>query len=392
MRSSGGTDESTYAYDRIYQIKTADYPADYAFPDTAFNYDSVGNRATVTGGATTNYTSNNLNQYTQVGANNLTYDLNGNLTSIATNTYSYDSENRLISYTLSPAGGEGQGEGACTYDPFGRRTSKTVNGVTTKFLYDGDQIIAEYDSSDTMTAKYVYGAGIDEMIEKIGTVPGGGLSHFFYHYDGLGSVTNLTDSTGTVAESYSYDAFGKPATTFSIGNRYMFTGREYDAETGLYYYRARYYSPEIGRFLQVDPVGYSAGMNLYTYCSNNPLNFIDPMGLCKEGNKGNFPGGDMNPPQTAPEPPKSGEEPKTKTTDPIPKDPTPMEPTAGKRNPADLNGDGKVDTWDWVIWFMGRRVVDLMRGVPVGMPYPPDYGDEGPGTSDPIYDPRKQYI
>ena len=110
----------------------------------------------------------------------------------------------------------------------------------------------------------------------------GGTS-YYYHYDGLGSVTNLTDSSGTTVESYSYDAFGKPSTTSTIGNRYMFTGREYDAKTGLYHYRARAYSPTLGRFLQRDPVGYIAGINLYSYCSNNAINFVDPRGLDKQG-------------------------------------------------------------------------------------------------------------
>ncbi|MFA5144011.1 MAG: RHS repeat-associated core domain-containing protein [Candidatus Omnitrophota bacterium] len=105
----------------------------------------------------------------------------------------------------------------------------------------------------------------------------GGQS-YYYHSDGLGSVTNLTDSTGATAESYSYDVFGKPSTTSAIGNRYMFTGREYDAETGLYHYRERSYSPQIGRFLQRDPLQID-DENTYSYCSNDPINYIDPHGL-----------------------------------------------------------------------------------------------------------------
>ena len=102
---------------------------------------------------------------------------------------------------------------------------------------------------------------------------------YYYHYDALGSVVALSNNSGVVAESYSYDVFGQPGGTGSVGNPYFFTGRRYDDETALYYYRARYYNPDIGRFLQTDPIGYSGGLNLYTYCGNNPLNWIDPYGL-----------------------------------------------------------------------------------------------------------------
>ena len=101
-------------------------------------------------------------------------------------------------------------------------------------------------------------------------------------HDGLGSVTNLTNSTASTSETYAYDAFGKPSVTSTLGNRFMFTGREYDSETGLYYYRARHYAPEMGRFLQRDPIGYTAGINLYTYCNNNVINLRDPYGLRAE--------------------------------------------------------------------------------------------------------------
>ena len=110
---------------------------------------------------------------------------------------------------------------------------------------------------------------------------------YYYHYDGLGSVVALLNSSGTVVETYEYDAFGnttiKNASSQIIDesaydNPYMYTGRRYDPETGLYYYRARIYSPAIGRFLQPDPIGYADGMNIYAYCGNNPVNWIDPTG------------------------------------------------------------------------------------------------------------------
>ena len=274
------TGTHAYTYDRLYQLTKAAYPSGYPFYATTFNYDALGNRSSTVSGSTTSYTSNSLNQYTKTGAKANAYDLSGNLTSDASFTYTYDYENRLTGASKSGT------TAGYTYDPFGRRISKTVNGKVNTFLYDGDQVIAEYTSSNNLITKFVYGPGIDEVVKGLsskGTVP-----EWFYHYDGLGSVTNLTNSSGTIIESYSYDVFGKPLiknqagaiiSSSSLGNRYLFTGREFDSETGLYHYRARAYSPALGRFLQRDPIGYSGGMNLYSYVENNSVNWIDPLGL-----------------------------------------------------------------------------------------------------------------
>jgi RHS repeat-associated protein len=293
----GGEAISTYAYDDIYQLKVADYPDGFPNPDTTYNYDKLGNRTSTVSGGTTAYVPNNLNQYSQVGVTAYTYDLNGNLTSSATNTYSYDSENRLTSATTPSH--------TVTYTncPFisnQKRIAKTVDGVTTKYLFDGDQFIAEYDGSGNLLRTFVYGQGIDELLMMKDAATG---NKYYYHYDGLGSVMNLTDSTGAVAESYSYDVFGNITSPLStVGNSYYFTGRQYDNETGLYYYRARYYDPKIGRFLQTDPMlsvnrdsclgcsfkrkGLSSLthpnlLHPYLYVDNNPVNWTDPYGLFK---------------------------------------------------------------------------------------------------------------
>ena len=264
------TGTENYSYDNIYQLTSVTDPA---LQVTSYGYDKLGNRNTAEGKT---YSSNNLNQYTAVDAANLTYDPNGNLTGNGTWTYSYDYENRLTGAT------NGTITASYAYDPFGRRISKTVDGVTTNFVYDGDQIIAEYDGSGILQRKYVYGNGIDEPI-----IMQAGANKYFYNRDGLGSISEITDNTGTVVEKYSYDVYGRTTikdsndtvlTQSAIGNRYGFTGRELDYETGLYHYRARAYSPDLGRFLQTDPIGYYGGMNLLAYCRNNPTRFIDPSG------------------------------------------------------------------------------------------------------------------
>jgi RHS repeat-associated protein len=216
------------------------------------------------------YVSNSLNQYTSVAGVSFGYDGNGNLTSDGVNSYTYDVENRLTA-ALTPTQ-----SATYAYDPFGRRIEKTVVGVTTKYLHDGDQVIMEYGGSGQLLRRYVYGPGIDEPIcMKTAS------SAYYYHFDALGSVIALTGSNGQRVETYAYSPYGKVNQPSSLGNPYLYTGRRYDYETGLYYYRARFYNLELGRFLQVDPIGYR-GINLYSYVHNSPVNYIDPLGLQAE--------------------------------------------------------------------------------------------------------------
>ena len=136
-------------------------------------------------------------------------------------------------------------------------------------------MIAEYDGNNKLLRKYIYGPGIDQPVCMIEVADSNAV--YYYHYDALGSVVALSDGNGDTVQTYEYSVFGQVAAEDpNHPNPYMFTGRRFDIEIGLYYNRARYYNPFTGRFLQTDPA--SQGMNLYSYCGNNALNLLDPSG------------------------------------------------------------------------------------------------------------------
>ena len=147
------------------------------------------------------------------------------------------------------------------------------------YAYDGDNLIEETSSSGVATARYAMGLKIDEPLAILQ-----GSTTDYYQADGLGSITSLSNSSGANAQTYTYDSFGNlTASTGSLTNRYRYTGREFDSETGLYYYRARYYDPSAGRFVSEDPVQFGGGINFYAYVFNKPINFSDLSGLGPNG-------------------------------------------------------------------------------------------------------------
>ena len=221
---------------------------------------------------TKSFTPNSLNQYTSAMGEAIVHDLNGNMSSDGTNDYVHDAVNRLVTATV------GSTTWTYAYGPLDRRMSKADGTNTIQYLYDNDRAVAEYNGSGTLLRKYIYGPGLDEPIMMI--VPGDpNETVYYYHADSQGTIIGLTNDSGAWVEKYAYTLYGKPAAASTIGNPYKYTGRRLDAETGLYYYRARYYDPHLRRFIETDPIGYAGGMNLYAYVGNSPLGFVDPLGL-----------------------------------------------------------------------------------------------------------------
>jgi RHS repeat-associated protein len=160
------------------------------------------------------------------------------------------------------------------YDPFGRRIYKSSSSGTSVYAYDGDNLIEETSSTGGVVARYEQTQNIDEPLAMLRS-----SATSYFHADGLGSITSLSNAAGSIANTYTYDSYGNlTASTGSLVNSFRYTGRESDAETGLYYYRARYYDPSAGRFLSEDPARFSEATNFYPYVGNNSLTYKDPFG------------------------------------------------------------------------------------------------------------------
>jgi RHS repeat-associated protein len=221
---------------------------------------------------TVNYGAANVdNGYTSAGGVSFTYDTNRNLTYDGFNTLSYDVENRLVQAQNS------FGTNQYQYDPLGHRKQKlTGSGVTTQFVLAGADEIADYSGTGMGTPLQLTVRGVGGL--PVASITPGTRAVIYYHHDGLGSSVAATATGQSGAEAFTYGPFGEPG----AGNvlTYQFGGYRLDTETGLYYVKARYYSPTWGRFLQTDPIGLAGGRNLYAYVGNDPINRSDPKGTC----------------------------------------------------------------------------------------------------------------
>ena len=251
------------------QDQTDSYTRNQAQEITAHNWTNDLYQWVGAANGTQSYTANGLNQYTTAAGATLTHDAKGNLTGDGTWTYTFDADNKLK--TAAKTGYSA----SLAYDPEGRMRRTVLAGITTDLVYDGVDLVAEYDGAGTLVRRYVHGPGIDEpLVWYEGSTT---TAKSWLYADHLGSIIGTANSAGTSTAIHSYGPFGEPNVT--TGVRFRYTGQQYLGGLNLYYYKARFYSPALGRFLQTDPIGYAAGTNLYAYVRNNPVNAIDPSGL-----------------------------------------------------------------------------------------------------------------
>jgi RHS repeat-associated protein len=294
-----------YSYDVTGRLTNVRYNADQVWlengsdwdrtVDYAYAADKLNRTSMNDNGNTSSYTYSQMNQYVVNGA-----------------AYNYDGN-----FDLASAANSSGASGAFIYDGLGRCVKRTINGVTVVITYDGWKPTIEWDANGNLSALNLYGTGPDEILYRYVAA---GNQRFRYHHDIHGNVIFLLDFwSSTVVERYTYDAFGKPTSitdwwgnghydanghfASSYDNRFMFQGREWLGELGIYDYRHRIYQPDLGRFLQTDPLGlqtegeklsagqkalYGAGapeafgsseMNLFRYCGDDPVDMIDPTGL-----------------------------------------------------------------------------------------------------------------
>lgn len=268
----------SYRYDEAGQLLGIDYEGigGAELGDIAFGYDAAGRRTAQTGSWASQALPAASSQPSTFDANNrllsfdgaaIEYDANGNLTTKGSRSFVWDARDQLVAILDS-----GQTIATFSYDALGRRIQRVEHGVTTGYLYDGIDPVQEVRNGDLVPI--LTGLNVDERYAR-----GSGANRHYFLTDALGSSIALTDGQGAVRQRYHYTPYGQTSSSGveDYANPYQYTGRERDA-SGLYFYRARYYSPQMARFLSEDPSGFAGGLNLYGYVHQDPLSLVDPDG------------------------------------------------------------------------------------------------------------------
>lgn len=286
-----------YQYDPLYRLSSVD--SNNNTKDESFTYDKVGNRRTHTIDNTTYYycyhknlvDCNDTIDHAPKG-NRLHAVYTGSLGGTLYRSFIYDDAGRII----QKRDGGGNAVYAVLYNALGKASQISNGSSADSFAYDpneyrivknseyyhleGEHLEATYCDNGTLKNKYLRGVLIDELVNgfEYHSADETDWSNVNFHHDNINSVTQLSDQNGANVQSYQYSAFGQLLNSPTHSNEMTYTGRQYDANTGLYYYRARYYDAELGRFISEDPLGFEAGINFYAYVNNNPIMFNDPSG------------------------------------------------------------------------------------------------------------------
>ena len=281
---------TVYSYDALYRLQNVD--SNINTEDRGYTYDRVGNRRSRTqNGQTVVYCYHVGDCNIAPKGNRLINIRTGSPTGALYRQFEYDDSGRLLTkrdgagallYTVT-YNGKGRAETingiGFAYDPNDYRIQKQDN----LYLLEGEHLEATYSTAGVLQNKYLRGVVVDEIVNgyTYHSSDANDWSNYTFHHDHLNSVTALTGHAGSTEETTSYDAFGGMLDQSFPGteNELLFTGRQWDEDNRLYYYRARYYDPEIGRFISEDPLGFASGdTNFYAYVGNNPVNFNDPTG------------------------------------------------------------------------------------------------------------------